>query len=185
MDYIKFLDTSMKMFMEGAVFYNIFTFHAVGLGVIILFSYTLKESLWVSLRFASFLMIQTIIMLIVYPYFNFPSRDVFILLFLIGTELIVSVLMDFLFPQSVLENGVRGFTKRGDAILPMVLATIIAQNHDPSKVLPYALGVGFGFAMILIGMTAISMKFSFHRFSNSKVYIYKFFILGILAMIFY
>ncbi|MGL4388112.1 MAG: Rnf-Nqr domain containing protein [Brevinema sp.] len=184
MNYAKLFENIIEVFMEGAMFYNLLTFHAIGLGMFILFSYTLKESLWVSLRFTLFLMIQTLIMLIVTPYFNTPSKEIFILLFLLSTELMVSILMDRLLPKSIIKSGVRGFTKRGDAIIPIVLATIMTYRFNPVETVVYSLGAGIGFSIILIGMSAIAIKFSFHRFSESQVYIYKFFILGVLAMIF-
>ncbi|MGL4394833.1 MAG: hypothetical protein ACRCS8_06385 [Brevinema sp.] len=181
---IGYFEHILRVFVEGARTYNLLTYHAIGLGMIVLFKYTFQESLWVSLRFSLFLMVQTIVMLLVSPFFNTPSKEIFILLFLIGSELMIATVIDRLLPESVLENGVRGFSKRGDAILPIALATILTYNFQPLEAISYAFGAGLGFSAVLIGMSAVAIKFSFHRFSESQTFIFKFFIIGVLAMIF-
>ncbi len=175
----------LSIFVSGMFFENIFVWHAVGLGVIVLFSYTLMESFWVSLRVITFLLIQTLIMIVLRPWFDFPGKELFLLIILIGFEVILSVIIGFLLPASRLEDSVTGFIRRGDAILPLVFSVIIAKNFDGMDSIVYSLGLGIGFMVVLCTITAISINFNFHRLNPKHTCALKLFILGILSMISY
>jgi len=173
--FIIFIDT---LFVD-----NLITWHAVGLGMIVLFSYTIKEAILVSFRFILFILVQIMIMLAIRPFFDFPGKEIFMLIFLIGTEVILGPIFDFIVPESHLEHGLIGFIRRGDAILPMVLAIIMEKRYPYDETFAYGMGLGIGFIIILLIITAISIKFSFNRYSFSKAYTYKLLILGILSLI--
>ena len=175
----------MDILVSGIFFENIFVWHAVGLGVIVLFTYTLSESFWVGLRLITFILIQTVIMINLRPFFNFPGKELFLLIVLIGFEVILSVIIGFLLPKSRLEDSVVGFIRRGDAILPLVFSVIIAKNFNAVDSVVYSLGIGLGFMAVLCTITAISISFNFHRLNPKHTYALKLFILGILSMISY
>ena len=175
----------VSIFVSGIFFENIFVWHAVGLGVIVLFSYTLRESFWVGLRVITFLLVQTIIMIALRPWFDFPGKELFLLIILIGFEVILSVIIGFLLPESRLEDSVVGFIRRGDAILPLVFSVIIAKDFNAMDSITYSLGLGLGFMIILCTITAISINFNFHRLNPKHACALKLFILGILSMISY
>lgn len=163
---------------------NLVTWNAVGLGMIVLFSYTMKEAIMISFRLIFFILLQIIIMLSIRSFFNFPGKEIFLVIFLIGTEVLLGPIFDFLIPESHLEQGLTGFIRRGDAILPLVLAIIISQRYNNTQSLVYGLGLGMGFIFVLLIITAISEKFSFSRLRIPKTYVLKLLILGILLLIF-
>ncbi|MGL4676707.1 MAG: Rnf-Nqr domain containing protein [Brevinema sp.] len=175
----------LDIFFSGLYFENIFIWHAVGLGMIILFSYNLEEAKWVSIRFIIFLLIQSIILIAIRPWFNLPGKELFLLIILIGAEMLVSIAMDLLIPLSHLENSVSGFIRRGDAILPLALATIIAKQYNPIETMVYSMGLGLGFTLILGIITAISVNFNFYRLHPRHTYALKLVILGLLSIISY
>ncbi|MGL5956336.1 MAG: Rnf-Nqr domain containing protein [Brevinema sp.] len=173
------------IFFSGLYFENIFIWHAVGLGMIILFSYNLEEAIWVGIRFTVFLLIQSIILILIRPWFDFPGKELFLLITLIGFEMLMSIVIDLLFPFSHLEDSVSGFIRRGDAILPLALATIIAKDYNAVQTIVYSGGIGLGFALILGMITAISINFNFHRLHPRHTYALKLVLLGILSIISY
>ena len=175
----------LSVFVSGIFFENIFVWHAVGLGVVVLFSYTLSESFWVGLRVIAFVLIQTLIMIAIRPFFDFPGKELFLLIVLIGFEVILSVIIGFLLPESRLEDSVVGFIRRGDAILPLVFSVIIAKDFNAMDSIVYSLGIGVGFMLVLCTITAISINFNFHRLNPKHTCALKLFILGILSMISY
>ncbi len=175
----------IDIFALGLYFENIFVWHAVGLGMIILFSYTMEEYCWVIVRFFIFLMIQVGLLLALRPLFDVPGKELFLLLVLIGCEAIVSVPMDILLKPSTLSDPITGFIRRGDAILPLVLSSIIAKNFDPAGTVVYSIGIALGFAGVLGVVTAISIKFNFNRLHPRHTYALKLILLGIFSIISY
>ncbi len=175
----------LSIFFSGIFFENIFVWHAIGLGTIVLFTYTLSESFWVGLRIILFLLMQTIIMIILKPWFTFPGKELFLLIVLIGFEVILSIIVGFLLPKSRLEESVVGFIRRGDAILPLICSVIIGKNFGAMNSIVYSLGLGIGFMLVLCTITAISINFNFHRLNAKHTYALKLFILGLLSMISY
>lgn len=175
----------LNIFFLGLFFENIFVWHAMGLGIIVLFSYTLKEAFWVGLRFIVFLLIQTFFIIILKPYFDFPGKELFLLVMLIGIEVLLSSLIDYLLPNSYIENTIYGFVKRGDAILPLAFSTIITKSFSPAHLFSYALGLGLGFMLVLMMVAAIAVMFHFHRLPLRYTYGIKLFLLGIISIISY
>ena len=105
-----------------------------------------------------------------------------LLLALIGTEIIFSVFIDMLLPASHLGDSVSGFIRRGDAILPMVFATIIAKHYNPIESIVFSLGLVGGFIIILLLITSISIKFHFDRLHHRHTYVLKLMILGVMSL---
>lgn len=175
----------LDIFFSGIFFENIFVWHAIGLGMIILFSYTLDEVIWVNARFMLFLLIQTILLLIIRPWFSGDGKELLLLLTLISTEILLSVVVDIILPKSHLENELTGFIRRGDALLPLALSAVINKQSPDSETFVYSLGLGVGFVFILSTITMISIKFNFHRLHTRHQYALKLIILGIFSFISY
>lgn len=174
-----------EIFFSALFFENLFVWNAIGLGGLVLFSYTLSESVWVSIRFIIFLLLQTIIMILIRPFFDFPGKELFLLITLIGIEVILSIIIDIFLPLSHLDDGIGGFVRRGDAILPMVFSTIIIKKYPPVESIVFSLGTGLGFAIVLMMITAISIRFNFYRLHSRHMYALKLVILGVLALVCY
>ncbi len=173
------------IFFSGLYFENIFIWHTIGLGTIVLFNYTLSEAFWVSIRFVFFLLLQTAILVLIRPWFDMVGRELFLLITLIGCEMILSIFMDMFLPKSHLEDTMIGFIRRGDSILPLVLSVIIAKQYPPTETIVYSAGLGLGFVIVLCAITAISINFNFNRLHPRHCFALKLIILGIISIISY
>ncbi|MGL4367430.1 MAG: Rnf-Nqr domain containing protein [Brevinemataceae bacterium] len=174
----------LQVFLTGLVAENLVTYYAVGLAVIVLFSYTFSESVWVGIRIILFVFVQTIILLLIRSWFQLPGKSLFLITFLIGTEVLFGGFFDALLPWSRIEEGLVGFIKRGDVLLPMIMSTIISKKYNVLDTFAYSFGLSIGFMLVLVVVSAIGEKYSFHRFPPTRIYSLRLFVVGIIAMLF-
>lgn len=172
-----------RIFFSAFFFENICSWHAIGLAIVILFSYSLFELFWMSLRIFFLVFFQSVLVVVFRPIFDFPGWELFLLPFLIGTMLLLSLFVDFVMPESKLGDTPLDFLKRGDLVVPMICALLIEKSYSPIETMVYGIGIVFGLIVLLLALTTMSIKFSFHRLKQQHIYMIKLFVLAILSLI--
>lgn len=174
------MNQAVNIFFDAVFSQNIVISQMLGLVMVILCVYSFSEILWVSIRFLFFFFICSFSILVLQKFFP----PILLLPFFVGFMMFLSVFLDIILPQSCTDSSIIGVIKKGDPLVLLSSANVLALDIPIHLNFVYVLGISIGLIFFLILMTAITVSFSLHRYSWKFVTAWKLLILSVFSLLF-